>query len=520
MTLVYRAVWTDNEIDIHTAVLECFAAWLDGRNTPIDIPVNRVEQRDGRTLTTVKVNNAAVVGVQAQLVEDYESERGRWTTTVTGMRIGEDNVVWVTVHADVDKGIWQRSIRAPRVVRELLLAGGSPTIDDDALEVQPREIDDEKSVTRLTRSISSTKRRIPLLVIAARNNSDLTKAVQRATRAAETLAGVARVVVVEPGMVSALNAELPDGLHVPKGWSRLFMPDCANDAINPRLTISFNSNELGSDPRELGLLVSKHIGHSILWPTVPPEWADGKRRIDEARRKLKKKNQPAEVEIEAVADYTDDPEEAWRLYAEDLQWQLADANELAAEWHKRAEEYYGKLISLLTKESAPNPYDKLTFAATIEEVQRLSQWIQIPRTAPQGMVELDTHVSARVWAKDFGRLCASFESYARYKSTHTFKGNYLTWCKQNGDYSADKIALNEGKTTKQIKKLMEARTFTVDTQVNQSGKIAMLNHAKIQARGSGFIPRVYFHDDTGGATGKIHIGFIGPHYLVPHANWD
>ena len=136
------------------------------------------------------------------------------------------------------------------------------------------------------------------------------------------------------------------------------------------------------------------------------------------------------------------------------------------------------------------------------------------------MVELDTHISARVWAKDFGLLCASLERYAEYKSAQTFKGNYLTWCRQNGDYSADKVALNEAKTTKQDKKLMEARTFEIDTQVSQSGKIAMLNHAKIQARGSGFIPRVYFYDDTGGKTRKIHIGFVGPHYLVPHANWD
>jgi hypothetical protein len=43
----------------------------------------------------------------------------------------------------------------------------------------------------------------------------------------------------------------------------------------------------------------------------------------------------------------------------------------------------------------------------------------------------------------------------------------------------------------------------------------MVAHAKIQARGSGHIPRVFFYDDTRGETQKIHIGFIGPHYLVP-----
>lgn len=27
---------------------------------------------------------------------------------------------------------------------------------------------------------------------------------------------------------------------------------------------------------------------------------------------------------------------------------------------------------------------------------------------------------------------------------------------------------------------------------------------------------VYFHDDTGGTTGKVHVGFIGPHGLMPN----
>jgi hypothetical protein len=44
----------------------------------------------------------------------------------------------------------------------------------------------------------------------------------------------------------------------------------------------------------------------------------------------------------------------------------------------------------------------------------------------------------------------------------------------------------------------------------------MLAHLKIAEGGGHLAPRVYFHDDTGGATGKAHVGFVGPHYLVPN----
>jgi len=39
---------------------------------------------------------------------------------------------------------------------------------------------------------------------------------------------------------------------------------------------------------------------------------------------------------------------------------------------------------------------------------------------------------------------------------------------------------------------------------------------KIQPGGGQDIPRLYFHDDTKGTTGKIHVGFFGLHYLMPN----
>ena len=111
------------------------------------------------------------------------------------------------------------------------------------------------------------------------------------------------------------------------------------------------------------------------------------------------------------------------------------------------------------------------------------------------------------------------ERYATHKSEGKFRGNYRSWCSEFGDFSDDKIALNESISTKRDGKLVAIRTFEIDPAVDGSGRILMLNHAKIQARGSSIIPRVFFHDDTDGATGKMHIGFIGPHHLVPTSSF-
>jgi hypothetical protein len=45
----------------------------------------------------------------------------------------------------------------------------------------------------------------------------------------------------------------------------------------------------------------------------------------------------------------------------------------------------------------------------------------------------------------------------------------------------------------------------------------MVAHLTVAEGGGAQIPRIYFLDDTKGVTGKVHIGFFGPHRFVPNA---
>ena len=74
----------------------------------------------------------------------------------------------------------------------------------------------------------------------------------------------------------------------------------------------------------------------------------------------------------------------------------------------------------------------------------------------------------------------------------------------------------ESESVRQDDKLRKARELPVDPEVHRSGRIFMEAHLKVSGGGGPLAPRIYFYDDTGGKTGKVHIGFFGPHDHMPN----
>jgi len=470
-----------------------------------------------RTLVAVEVAGDFGTGVQITLIESPGHGRGTWTTVINGMTVGGTRVLWVDVHAEADN-IWQRSIWSPRIVRELLLAGGEPRAAGEVIEVQPREVDDEESLGLLVGSLADETRAIPHLVLAAGEGFDRNRVVQRATRASDILAGVAIISVVHSAWVGDFNAMMPEGLELGALSARLYMPGVTADPSNVRLSAFYADDDIAEDHTLLGTLVTKKIGNSSLWPEVPSEWTKCKKKLDDKRRSVLRANPASRATLDAPIA-VDDEIVRLRNLVEALQEEREDAVILAWEWLERAKALEERLVSLLVGGSAIVKMSRPTLNATIAEVRRVATSVVIPSSAPREIESLDSHVSAEVWAEDLALLCASFERYAHEKRTKGFRGNYLMWCAKTGAYPDNKIAMTESGPTKNQQDLREKRTFEVSREVSRDGKMVMLSHAKIQLTGSGYIPRVFFHDDTGGVTGKIHIGFIGPHYLVPPSSF-
>lgn len=75
-----------------------------------------------------------------------------------------------------------------------------------------------------------------------------------------------------------------------------------------------------------------------------------------------------------------------------------------------------------------------------------------------------------------------------------------------------RYSTNESKSVLMNGRMVAARTLPVPRQVSESGRILMEAHIRIGS-GKPPAPRMHFHDDTSGETGKIYVGHLGPHLL-------
>ena len=133
---------------------------------------------------------------------------------------------------------------------------------------------------------------------------------------------------------------------------------------------------------------------------------------------------------------------------------------------------------------------------------------------------LDVHPRAEHWAFKIWKALAALNAYAEARSSGQWKNSFLAWCSEppTGGVAvpATWTALSESETTNTKPRLREARTFAVPPAVTPTGRLYMPAHVKIEQGGTP-CPRIHFHDDAGGATGRIYVGYVGDH--LPTANF-
>ena len=156
------------------------------------------------------------------------------------------------------------------------------------------------------------------------------------------------------------------------------------------------------------------------------------------------------------------------------------------------------------------------FNILVRLAQQQLSGIQVHNKALQGGQRLGSSMEKN-WLPDTWRALGSLHEYA--SSEHEYHGNFLAWTQNSQSkyaWHSSRIAMHESDVTMQ--QHGDTRVFPVDRKVDPSGMKEMQAHLKIQAKGS-ISPRVFFYDDTEGETGLVHIGFIGPHDLVPVASF-
>ncbi|MFD6421939.1 hypothetical protein [Streptomyces sp. NPDC060198] len=107
----------------------------------------------------------------------------------------------------------------------------------------------------------------------------------------------------------------------------------------------------------------------------------------------------------------------------------------------------------------------------------------------------------------------ALNDFARTSAAGSASGDFLSWCKSDASsafpFPAAKVAMRESDTVARNGRLRGERMLPVPKEVDRSGKVFMQAHLKI-GRGNTIAPRLHFYD-AGPRTGKLYIGYLGPH---------
>jgi hypothetical protein len=128
----------------------------------------------------------------------------------------------------------------------------------------------------------------------------------------------------------------------------------------------------------------------------------------------------------------------------------------------------------------------------------------------EGAIELDEHAEPS-WARKALLALEALHAYAEAKA-EGFDGGFWTFCDSSGSLSivpTSWLAMQESETTDNNPRFRELRTFRVDED-SATEAVYMPAHVKLE-KGGNPSPRIHFHDDTGGLSGRVYVGWVGSH---------
>lgn len=136
------------------------------------------------------------------------------------------------------------------------------------------------------------------------------------------------------------------------------------------------------------------------------------------------------------------------------------------------------------------------------------------------MLKLDTtslrgQPHERRWLQETWRALCALDAYGALKARRGVDAvphfsAYLRLGDAPLKIPAARYAASESESATSNRRFREARTFPVPRMVDASGRKLMPDHIRIGS-GKPPAPRLHFTDDTAGRSGRVHIGYIGPH---------
>ncbi len=559
--VVYRAMWNDDRPGLHELAARSFRNWatwihpqLDGGDfgtAELHAP-DGVGESDSSTgpagaeTNAVRVNlrreTAAHGGVSETLLElEQDAPAGRSVVVLRVLTNGSEGWVWVDVEMPTDPTAASNASGVHELVCALIddaeSGGGRPRLGTERVGTRPIAVEPTRQqVVPLAERLASSTREFPYVVIAHDYLDGPGPTMARARTTARRLAGLARVYVLPAQTINPFQVVMGADLDVQPGEARLYLPG----EHEPHRHRTLAAEVVRSDMDETGRWFGRLLQSTLVAKEPPDLHRRSRQLLGERREPLEpstdtdaaERVDALETEVEAVWNalyQTRSERSATRAERDEIAQQNLDMQEELELAQLRAEELQEalidkehKMVEVLVRageagvavdiDASGRKYPQVTSVRQALELARANLLkVEIPPEAEARVVELDNAIEARSWARSVFDGLLALEAYAH--SGAGF-GDFREWCKSGKHPRAwyansKKLAMRESEEVMRRSELSRLRDMPVSSRVRNSGRITMEAHLKL-SNGS-LAPRLYFYDDSGGRTGKVHVGYIGPH---------
>jgi len=518
MSVLYRALWSDTSESDRRGVVDlarvCFSRWAldDGSAKSLE---DGETVSGSRSISVRTLDNDGLYGVEATISDAPRKGAATHTVWTTTMRVlaSESAVhMWVENGMETDDLAQQVKVGRPRLVDHLLALPGKAFLGGSGVFTDVVSIS-AGEVPVLVDWLRDPTRTLPFIVFSEPSEPDEGRWLARAEKTARRAGGVATVTTLDHDAVTAFKRALGT-LSVWGGGIRTYVPapvETEADGWRHRYIPAFRLGPSDSSAVDRLVFAVTQLSTRRRVPEVFAAFvADASRSVDV-------------VEVARI-------EEEWEFKVEleleergEVERALAKANghllRLTRALRERAmDDLIWETHDRASDGDLPDAVQDVSEAVTAAQ-EHLGEWVVVPDSAPRELDGIDSASNAYAWGNTTWSGLRALSAYAQAKKDG-FPGDFWVWC-ERGEPLAwpatnKKLAMRESETVQNNPRHMQARLFDVDPLVAEPGRIHMEAHLKISEGGGNLAPRVYFHDDTGGATGKVHVGFVGPHYLVPN----
>lgn len=521
MSLLYRAVWQDNRDDLCDVGAAAFGQWLSHKQISVKVPdEGHVETTKGDTAIEVTSRRALANGcaaVQLELSEERPGFAERWTTRLTAIEgnDGDDRWLWVDLERVADDASTRPPLAAPRLVCELIDTGDDARVDQVRLTTQAHTI----APAGLAGLIRNQQRTLPLVVFSEDPVRGFTATIHKANETARRLAGAVQVMILPLAHTDTFKELVDDGLAVWGGAARVYLPNSGPAGLRPERHRYISAQRMGDDDDRRPARIVSSLLTSVVTARRPPAAYDAVRR--ELRLGRDRNDAEllalAEEEIERLTVERDSLKDELAAMEDDLLDTQVDLQESVDIATRLENQLQVMLVGARgDQHDEAGTVDLACVADNVSDALRLARerlsGLVIPDDIERDLEDLDSHNNSVSWGELTWRGLRALHLYAE----ADWDGNFKAWCADSGHIwawpaSEKKLTLRESESVETNRRFAEQRRFPVDEQVDPSGRVIMWAHLKIAEGGGPLAPRVYFYDDTRGATGKVHIGFVGPH---------